>query len=141
MKTHDTMVTGCGTASGTEFRNCTCTCGTHDCDTAELPVPALHPSSVYSLESKASIFSSDGENDTTALESLYRNILPKSSKINQPKSKKRGRPVKYNGDSRTTSWCQQKKWKEASQGSKKMDTYFQVNTFCHALRARIKLIN
>src|ERR1700678_595358 len=34
---------GCGTASGPEFRNRTRTCATRGCDTAELPVPVLHP--------------------------------------------------------------------------------------------------
>ena len=42
-KTRDTAVTGCGTASGPKFRNRTRTCGTCGCDTAELPVPVLHP--------------------------------------------------------------------------------------------------
>src|SRR6202522_4474510 len=34
---------GCGTASGPEFQNRTRTCATRGCDTAELPVPVLHP--------------------------------------------------------------------------------------------------
>ena len=42
-KTCETVGTGCGVALGPEFRNCTCTCGTHGCDTAELPIPMLHP--------------------------------------------------------------------------------------------------
>ena len=33
-KTCDTTVMGRGVASGLEFGNHTCTCGTHDCDTA-----------------------------------------------------------------------------------------------------------
>ena len=44
---------------------------------AQTTASDLNTGSIYSSESKGSIFSSDGENDTTALESLYRNILPK----------------------------------------------------------------
>ena len=96
--------------------------------TAQTTASGSDTGSVDSSESEGSVFSSDGENDTTALESLYRNILPKKLKVNQAKSKKRGRHVRYNGDSRTTAWRQQKKWKGASQGCQKMDTYFQVST-------------
>ena len=45
-KTCETTGMGHGVASGPEFRNCTRTCRTHDCDTAELPVPLLHPNHV-----------------------------------------------------------------------------------------------
>ena len=43
-KTFDTMVMGCGVASGWEFRNHTRTCATRDHDTVGLPAPVLHPS-------------------------------------------------------------------------------------------------
>jgi hypothetical protein len=80
--------------------------------------------SVYSSENEDED-SSDGENDITALQSLYTSILPENLKFDQVKSKKRNRPARYNGDSRTTAWRQQKKWKKASGGCEKMDSYFQ----------------
>jgi hypothetical protein len=79
--------------------------------------------SVYSSENEDE--DSDGENDITALQSLYTSILPENLKFDQVKSKKRNRPVRYNGDSRTTAWRRQKKWKKASGGCEKMDSYFQ----------------
>ena len=42
-KNRDTMVTGHGMALGLEYGNCTCTCGTRDCDTVGLPAPVLYP--------------------------------------------------------------------------------------------------
>ena len=86
--------------------------------------------SVYSLESEDED-SSDGENDITALQTLYTSVLPKNLKSNQVKSNKQNRPVRYNGDSRTSAWRQQKKWKKASEGCRRMDSYFQVSTVLH----------
>ena len=54
--------------------------------------------SVYSSENEDKD-SSDGENDITALQSLYTSILPENLKFDQVKSKKRNRPARYNGDS------------------------------------------
>ena len=86
--------------------------------------------SVYSSESEDED-SSDGENDITSLQTLYTSILPKNLKSDQAKSNKRNRHVRYNGDSRTTTWQQQKKWKKASGGCEKMDSYFLVSTVLH----------
>lgn len=86
--------------------------------------------SVYSLESEDED-SSDGENDITSLQTLYTSVLPKNLKSDQVKSNKRNRPVRYNGDSRTSAWQQQKKWKKASEGCRRMDSYFQVSTVLH----------
>jgi hypothetical protein len=58
--------------------------------------------SIYSSESEDKD-SSDGENDITALQTLYTSILPENLKSDQVKSNKRNRPVRYNGDSRTTA--------------------------------------
>ena len=80
--------------------------------------------SVYSSENEDED-SSDGENDITALQSLYTSILPENLKFDQVKSKKWNRPARYNGDSWTTAWWRQKKWKKASGGCEKMDSYFQ----------------
>jgi len=44
MKTHNTMVMGCGIAMGLEFPDCTCTHGNHDPIIAGLPIPLLFPS-------------------------------------------------------------------------------------------------
>jgi hypothetical protein len=54
--------------------------------------------SVYSSENEDED-SSDGENDITALQSLYTSILPENLKFDQVKSKKWNRPARYNGDS------------------------------------------
>ena len=46
-ETCDTAVMGRGVPSGRVFGNHTCTCGTRDRDTAELPAPVLHPTCRY----------------------------------------------------------------------------------------------
>ena len=43
---------GRGVALGPEFRNRTCTYRTCGCDTAELPVPVLHPTSGHATWAK-----------------------------------------------------------------------------------------
>jgi len=48
--------------------------------------------------------SSDGENDITALQSLYTSILPENLKFDQVRCNKWNRPARYNGDSQTTAW-------------------------------------
>jgi len=48
-KTCDTAVMGHGVTLGLKFWNHTHTHGTHGCDTAELPVPMLHPSCLLLL--------------------------------------------------------------------------------------------
>jgi len=59
--------------------------------------------SIYSLESEDKD-PSDGKNDIIALQTLYKSILPENLKSDQVKSNKHNRPVRYNGDSRTTAW-------------------------------------
>lgn len=108
--------------------------------------------SVYNSESEDDNFSSDEENNTVALRTLYTNILPSHLKVNQvdqfkirqlmgtdknTQSKKRNRPVRYNGDSRTSDWRQRKKWKRAADGCEKVDSYFQVSN--HKVKMREKL--
>ena len=75
-------------------------------------------SSVYSPESEDNVSTSDGENDVVPLQTLYNNVLSEHLKLNQVKlvlakngckltesqSKKRDRPIRYNGDSQTSAW-------------------------------------